>query len=309
MRITSNTYPSLLISSSQTSQQQLAALQQQISTGETVQLPSDNPLVYSQATQEQTSLAELQTYSNAATEANALTSQNNSAMTNLHQIVAQASELATSVTSNMSTTQLKNLGTEVSALVNQLTSVVNQKSANGTYLFGGTSNQPPITSTGAYNTATNGDTRTIEVQPGNAVQTGIAAGRPGTPPVDGFLYDSSSGVDVLGALNQTVSDLNSGNASAVQGTDLTSLNNALNLVSQYVGSTAASMSAVETATTSNQQQITSQSNQLNALTQTNLPNAEIQLQQIQNQYQASLSSGSRLMSLSILNYISSVPTT
>jgi len=76
-----------------------------------------------------------------------------------------------------------------------------------------------------------------------------------------------------------------------------------------VGSTAASMSAVETATTSNQQQITSQSNQLNALTQTNLPNAEIQLQQIQNQYQASLSSGSRLMSLSILNYISSVPTT
>jgi len=309
MRITSNTYPSLLISSSQTSQQQLAALQQQISTGETVQLPSDNPLVYSQATQEQTSLAELQTYSNAATEANALTSQNNSAMTNLHQIVAQASELATSVTSNMSTTQLKNLGTEVSALVNQLTSVVNQKSANGTYLFGGTSNQPPITSTGDYNTATNGDTRTIEVQPGNAVQTGIAAGRPGTPPVDGFLYDSSSGVDVLGALNQTVTDLNSGNASAVQGTDLTSLNNALNLVSQYVGSTAASMSAVETATTSNQQQITSQSNQLNALTQTNLPNAEIQLQQIQNQYQASLSSGSRLMSLSILNYISSVPTT
>ena len=309
MRITSNTYPSLLISSSQLAQQQLAALQQQISTGESVQLPSDNPLVYAQATQEQTSLAELQTYSNAATEANALTSQNNSAMTNLHQIVAQASELATSVTSNMSTTQLKNLGTEVSALVNQLTSVVNQKSANGTYLFGGTSNQPPITSTGAYNTATNGDTRTIEVQPGNAVQTGIAAGRPGTPPVDGFLYDSSSGVDVLGALNQTVTDLNSGNASAVQGTDLTSLNNALNLVSQYVGSTAASMSAVETATTSNQQQITSQSNQLNALTQTNLPNAEIQLQQIQNQYQASLSSGSRLMSLSILNYISSVPTT
>ena len=309
MRITSNTYPSLLISSSQLAQQQLAALQQQISTGESVQLPSDNPLVYAQATQEQTSLAELQTYSNAASEANALTSQNNSAMTNLHQIVAQASELATSVTSNMSTTQLKNLGTEVSALVNQLTSVVNQKSANGTYLFGGTSNQPPITSTGAYNTATNGDTRTIEVQPGNAVQTGIAAGRPGTPPVDGFLYDSSSGVDVLGALNQTVTDLNSGNASAVQGTDLTSLNNALNLVSQYVGSTAASMSAVETATTSNQQQITSQSNQLNALTQTNLPNAEIQLQQIQNQYQASLSSGSRLMSLSILNYISSVPTT
>jgi hypothetical protein len=114
---------------------------------------------------------------------------------------------------------------------------------------------------------------------------------------------------VLGALTQTVSDLNSGNASAVVGTDLTALNNGLNLLLQYVGSTAASMSAVETASTNLQQQTTSQDNQLNSLTQTNLPDAEIQLQQIQNQYQASLEAGSRIMSLSILNYISSVPNT
>jgi flagellin-like hook-associated protein FlgL len=230
-------------------------------------------------------------------------------MTSLHQIVAQASELATSVTSNMSASDLKDIGTEMSSLVTQLTSIVNQQSSNGTYLFGGTSNQPPITSSGAYNSATNGDETTIDVQPGNTVQTGIAAGRSGTPPVDGFLYDSSSGVDVLGALNQTVSDLNSGNASAVQGTDLTSLNNALNLVSQYVGSTAASMSAVATASTTLSQQITSQGDQLNTLIQTNLPDAELQLQQIQNQYQASLEAGSRILSMSILNYIGSVPTT
>jgi flagellar hook-associated protein 3 FlgL len=309
MRITSNTYTNLINASSQTSQQQLATLQQQISTGESVQYASDNPLAYEEASQTQTSLAQLNTYSAAATEANALATQNNSAMTSLHQIIAQASELATSVTSNMPASQLQAISTQMSALVSQLTSVVNQKSANGTYLFGGTSNQPPITSAGAYNSATNGDETTIEVQPGNAVQTGIAAGRPGTPAANGFLYDATTGVDVLGALTQTVSDLNSGNASAVVGTDLTALNNGLNLLSQYVGSTAASMSAVETASTNLQQQTTSQDNQLNSLTQTNLPDAEIQLQQIQNQYQASLEAGSRIMSLSILNYISSVPNT
>jgi flagellar hook-associated protein 3 FlgL len=274
-----------------------------------VQLASDNPLVYEQASQSQTSLAQLNTYSTAASEATSLTSQNNSAMTSLHQIVAQASELATSVTSSMSTSDLQNIGTQMSALVSQLTSIVNQQSANGTYLFGGTSNQPPITSTGTYNSSSNGDETMIDVQPGNAVQTGIVAGRSGSPPVDGFLYDSSSGVDVLGSLNQTVSDLNSGNTSAVQGTDLTALNNSLNLVSKYVGSTAASMSAVETASSTLQQQITAQGDQLNTLTQTNLPDAEIQLQQIQNQYQASLEAGSRIMSMSILNYIGDVPTT
>jgi flagellar hook-associated protein 3 FlgL len=309
MRITSNAYTNLILNSSQTSQQQLATLQQQISTGESVQFASDNPLAYEQASQTQTSLAQLNTYSTAATEASALTSQNNQAMTSLHQIVAQASELATSVTSNMSASDMQAIGTQIGTLVTEITSIANQQSSNGTYLFGGTSNQPPITSTGTYNSSTNGDETTIDVQPGNAVQTGIVAGRPGTPPVDGFLYDSSSGVDVLGALNQTVSDLNSGNAAAVQGADLTGLNNALNHVSQYVGSTAASMSAVQTASTTLSQQITSQSDQLNTLTQTNLPDAELQLQQIQNQYQASLEAGSRILSMSILNYIGSVPTT
>jgi len=308
MRVTSNTYSTLILNSSQNEQSQLATIQQQISTGQSVQFASDDPLSYQEAAQTQTSLAQLNTYSTAANEASALTTSNNSAMTSLHQLIAQASELATSVTSNESASSLADIGTEMSSLVSQITSIANQQSANGNYLFGGTSNQPPITSTGAYNTATNGNETSIDVQPGNAVQTGIVAGRPGSPAVSGFLYDATTGVDVLGAINQTISDLNSGNGTAVQSTDLPALNNALNLVSQYVGSTAASMSAVQTASTSLQQQITAQGDQLNSLTQTNLPDATLQLQQIQTQYQASLEAGSRILGLSILNYISAVPT-
>ena len=78
---------------------------------------------------------------------------------------------------------------------------------------------------------------------------------------------------------------------------------ALDHISLYVGSTAANMSAVDTASQMNQQQINSSNNQLNSLIQTNLPNATVQLQQIQMQYQASLSAGSRILNLSILNYL------
>ena len=307
MRVTSNTYTNLITNSSQSEQAQLATIQQQISTGDSVQYASDNPLLYEQAAQSQTSLSELNSYSAAAAQATTLTNQNNQAMTSLHQIVAQASELATSVTTNMSAAQLQAIGTQMSTLVTQLTTIANQKSINGTYLFGGTSNQPPITSSGAYNSAANGVETSIEVQPGNNVQTGIVAGGSGTPPGSGFLYDPTTGVDVLGALTQAAADLNSGNASAVQSTDLPALNNALDHVSLYVGSTAANMSAVQTASQSLQSQITSQTNTLNNLTQTNLPNATLQLQQIQTQYQASLEAGSRILGLSILNYISSVP--
>ena len=309
MRITSNSYTNLVLSSSQSEQQQLALLQNQISTGDSIQNPSDNPGVYGQAAQDQAVLSQLNNYTQAAQAATTATGQNNTAMTSLHQIVAQAGEYLASVTSNMTPSQMQNLGTQMSDLVDEMTSIVNQKGSDGNYLFGGTANQPPIdTTTGDYNTAANGATSSIEVEQDTPVQTSIAAGHAGPPAVDGFLYDSASGTDVLAALKQAVSDLNSGNATAVMGTDVTAVNNALNLVSSYVGSTAADMAAVSLATTRLSAQSTTQSNVLNNLVQTNLPTASLQLQQMENQYQASLEAGTRVMNLSILNYIGTVTT-
>ena len=306
MRVTSNTYTNLVINSSQQSQQQLALLQQQISSGNSIQFASDNPVVYEQAAHTQTNLAQLQAFTAAAGQATTITSENNTAITSLHTLLSNASELAATVNGTMTTAQMQSVATQMSSLLNQLTSTVNQKSVNGTYLFGGTSDQPPIdTTTGNYNTATNAQTTSIEVQPGNNVQTGIVAGRTG---VDGFLVDTASGVDVLASLKQTISDLQAGNAAAVNSTDSAALSASLGHMSKYVGSTAASMAAVSLATQNLNSQSLAAGNQLNALTQTNLPNATVQLQQIQNQYQASLEVGTRMMSLSILNYMSSIPT-
>jgi flagellar hook-associated protein 3 FlgL len=304
MRVTSNTLSDFVLTGSQTSQQALATLQQQISSGNSVTQASDNPLAFEEASQTQSNLAQLNAYASSISSATTATSNNNSAMTQIHQIVAQASEYATSASGTMSASDLQNLGTEMNALVSQLTSLVNQKGSDGSYLFGGTSNQAPIdTTTGTYNSATNGSTTSTEVAQGDSVQTSLVAGRSGNPPVDGFLYDSTSGVDVLASLKQAVTDLNNGDATAVQSTDLPALNTALDHISMYVGSTAANMSAVSTASTINQQEITAQGNQLNTLTQTNLPVATVQLQQIQNQYEATLEAGSRVMGLSILNYL------
>ena len=109
-------------------------------------------------------------------------------------------------------------------------------------------------------------------------------------------------------MKQAVSDLNFGNVGALQGADVAAVNKALNLVSSYVGSTAASMSSVATATTQLSQQSASEQNTINGLVQTNLPTASVQLQQLEMQYQASLEAGTRVMNLSILNYIGQVST-
>jgi flagellar hook-associated protein 3 FlgL len=308
MRVTASTYTNLAISSSQSAQTQLAQLQQEISTGNSIQSPSDDPALYSQAAQDQSTLNQLNAYTQAAATATTMTAQNNTAMTSLHQVVAQAGEYLAGVSTNMTTAQLQNVGTELQGLVTQLTSIVNQKSSDGSYLFGGTANVAPITSSGTYNTGTNGNTTTIDVQSNNPVQVTIAAGSSGPPAIDGFLYDSASGTDVLGALQQAMTDLNSGNASAVLSNDVPAVNKALNLISSYVGSTAASMSAVSTATTQLSQQTTSEQTTINGLVQTNLPTASVQLQQLEMQYQASLEAATRVMNLSILNYMSQVTT-
>jgi flagellar hook-associated protein 3 FlgL len=303
MRVTSTTYSSLVVSSSQSAQQQLATIQQEISSGNTVQFASDDPLAYQEASQTQGNLAQLNAYTAAAQVATTATTANNSAMTSLHTLVANASELATGATGTMTTSNLQDIGTEVNALLTQITSIANQTDSSGNFRFGGTANVAPInTTTGTYNTGTNGATTSIDLGKGNSVQTSIVAGSAASG-TSGFLYDSSTGVDVLAAIKQTVTDLNAGNATAVQSTDLPALNKALDLVSSYVGSTAASMSAVSTASNSLASQTTAATNTLNQLTQTNLPTATIQLQQIQNQYQASLEAGSRILQLSILNYL------
>ena len=301
MRVASNTLSQFVINGSQSSQLQLAQLEQDISTGNDVTQASDNPEAYNQASQIQANLAELNTYSNAISTAATATSANNSAMTSIYTALSQAGETATSVASDTSTANMQDEATSVSSLLSEIISTVNQKNSDGNYMFGGTNNKAPLNSNGTFNSAANNATSSTEVAPGNSVQTGIVAGN--SSGTDGFLYDSSTGVNVISALQQTINDLNNGDATAVQTTDVPALNAALNLISTYVGSTAASMSAVSTAKTQNASQVTSQGNNLNTLTQTNVATASVQLQQIQNQYEATLEAGSRVMGMSILNYL------
>jgi flagellin-like hook-associated protein FlgL len=309
MRIDSNALTQWVVSGSQSSQLQLAQLEQDLSTGNDVTQASDNPLAYAQASSTQSNLSQLNAYSNAISTATTATAANNSAMTSIYNLVSQASENATSVASDTSSANMADFATEVSSLLTQVISAANQKDVNGNYMFGGTNNQAPLSSTGTFNASANGTVNSTLLAPGNSVQTTVVAGNPsGSPATDGFLYDSASGVNVIAALQQTITDLNSGNASAVQTTDVPALNKALDLISTYVGSTAASMSAVTTAKTQNASQVATEGNTLNSLTQTNVATASVQLQQIQNQYEATLEAGSRVLGLSILNYLGSTTT-
>src|ERR1700677_455670 len=97
MRIDSNALTQWVVSGSQSAQIQLAQLEQNLSTGDDVTQASNNPLAYAQASETQSNLSQLNSYSDAISTATTATSANNSAMTSIYNLVSQASENATSV--------------------------------------------------------------------------------------------------------------------------------------------------------------------------------------------------------------------
>ena len=229
-------------------------------------------------------------------------------MTSLHQLVAQASELATSVTSNMSASDLQAVGTEMNALVSQLTSIVNQKTANGNYLFGGTANQPPITSAGTYNSATNGDDTTIEVAAGQS-RADQHRGRP-LRVAPGRRLSLRFNLGSRRARRPATDHHRSQRRQCLRRAD-----RPICPRSTKPSTTSPHMSEApppacppsRPPAPDSSSRSPRENNQFNALTQTNLPNATVQLQQIQMQYQATLEAGTRILGLSILNYIASRP--
>lgn len=314
MRITTNQFPTTLSAQLQGLLQKEIDYEAQSSTGLRITQPSDDPSGYHNAQIIQTELATNQSYINTNNNVSDLASYNHQAMSDLQTALTSAGEIATKANSTYSDSDLKAMATQLDGIISEVASVANRQK-DGNYLFGGTSNQAPITVTGSppvysYNTSTNGSTTTAQLTAGaSPVSTGILAGRStGTPTTDGFLYDSTTTppTDTLTALIKLRDDLNLGQAgvSAIQNTDLAAINQASDLASKYVGSTAAQMTSINLNLTTLQNQVQTNKTSLSNVTGADLANAITQLQQTTTNYQAALQSGAKILNLSIMDYLS-----
>ncbi len=307
MQVASSQFPSELISELNSIQYNQQQVEEEVSSGLQFQQSSQNPVGFEEAQNEIANENSIASYTSATSAAQTQANYNYNAASSLQQLLTNASEIATQANGASSTTDLQALGTEIGSIINQVVAVANQKDANGNYLFGGTSNEQPIDpSTNTYNTSTNAETTQAEIQPGYNFTTGIVAGRStGTPPVDGFLVNTASGVDVLSTLTYIQNQLNAGNANNVITTGLTQLQGALGLSSQYVAKTAAQLQALTLNTTAlnNQQQNAQQ--QLSTTASANLATAATQLQALQTSFEATAQAGSQILNLNLLNYLSS----
>jgi flagellin-like hook-associated protein FlgL len=151
-------------------QAQLLKVENELSTGQAINVPSDNPSAASMIIQLNQTLNTQQTYNDTINSASSQLAQTDTSLGNLTTLLQQAQQIASAdVGSDVTQTQRQSDIAVVQSIYNQSLSIANQQ-LNGQYLFGGATgnSQPYIESNGVVQFT--GTTDTLQ----NNVDTGIS---------------------------------------------------------------------------------------------------------------------------------------
>jgi flagellar hook-associated protein 3 FlgL len=292
---------------------QQTTLQGEATTGLKVTLPEDNPSVMDQ-------VLNLQTESSASTQYQSNISQvqdsadtASDALNSLQSLVEQAGEIATEAGGVSSSTQLSGYAAQVGQLIQEALNIGNNtKDAQGNYLFGGTNTgtAPFTATTNASGDVTgvtyNGNTSVAktEIAPGLTV-TAQSPGENNTGSGPGGVFaDSRTGADLFSHLISLQQDLAAGNTSAIASTDSPNLTKDEDNVVTQISGNAVLQSTLTATSNVAQQQSTSVDTQMSNATNADMAQILTQLSQAQTAYQAALESGTMVMSVSLVNYLS-----
>lgn len=289
-------FSSTVVSDIEQSDQELQTAYQQVSTGQKINVPSDNPAASAAYMTLQTTAANVDQFT---TNAESVLSQAQSADSVLSSVVSLLNKAITIGTEGANSTSAPDrtaLGSDVTGLLANVVSLANT-TVGGASLFGGTASgttafTADATSLTGYayngndavNTVTVGDSLTVQINiPGDTLFT-------------------NSSASVLGALSSLASALASGSSTDI-GTATTAVTTALNYVSQQhavYGGTIDTLTSQEEYLAQEKVSITSQEDSLvgidTATAAENLSQAEVQNSAI---YEAS----AKVLQNSLLNYL------
>jgi flagellar hook-associated protein 3 FlgL len=296
MRINPDILPDLLAALND-NQQQINDDLEQISSGRSVNQPSDNPAAAAAlvVNADQTSQANqfLSSISTVSGELQSADSTLNSVTTALQQAISLGVEGANG-TLNASDQQA--LAVQVQGIQSQLVNLANL-AYQGNYVFAGTATSTPpyvLDSTSSSGVTYQGNSGVNSITIGNqyTVQTNL----PGSQ-----LFSSSSN-NVFQAIQDLITGLQSGNATAIS-TAVGELTNASNYIDQqrvFYGNTISQLNAQTTYLNSETTQLSQQQNTLEAA---DMPAVISNLESAQVSRQATLESMSNTLQNNLFNYL------
>ena len=305
MRITNTSFTDNFLNQVQQLQQQQQTQQGESSTGLSVTLPEDNPAVMAQVLSQQTDSTANTAYQNNITHLQSTATTSATVMNSLQTLVSQVSQIATEASNGTnSSAQLSDYATQVQSLIQQAVQLANTQDENGNYIFSGTaSDTKPFTTT-----TTNGKITAVscalvdgtelaqsEIAPSTKISAQVLASG-----ADGLITNTTTGADLFNHMLALQSDLESGNTSAINSTDTPALKTDEDNIIDQISGNGVTQSALSLASALS----TNLTTQISGETSADMATTLTELSQTQTAYEAALESGEKIMSVSLLNYLS-----
>ncbi|MGA2849193.1 MAG: flagellin [Terracidiphilus sp.] len=295
MRVDPNLVPTILADLQQ-SQVSLDTALQEVSTGKSVNVPSDNPAAAADMVQNTIETGDVDQYTQNISSALATVQSASSALSNVVSSLTQAVSLGTEgANGTNSSTDLKTLATQVQGILSTVISAANT-SVGGAYLFGGTSTAVPYTADSSsptgYTYNGNNDTNSVAIGDNLNIQINVP----------GSQVFSNASNNVLGSLSSLVTALQSGSSSDIE-TATSAVDSALNLVGQQQAVYGNAESQLNSQETFLQQDTVTLSTQENNLIGVNEATAATDLSQDETDTSAALAAAAKVLPNSLLNYL------
>jgi flagellar hook-associated protein 3 FlgL len=297
MRIATNTISDNIINQIDSLSTQQATLQGEVSTGQRITEPEDDPSGVNTALSLESQIRAVTQYNTNATNALTVTQASYAGLTSLKSISDSAGEMATLGTGTLGTTAMSSYATQTNELIEQAVQAANTQ-YNGEYLFAGTATTtPPITVT----RDSSGDITAVTYA-GNtsSAETPLSSTTSVTPLTDGT---TNQGVATFITNLISLRDaLNNGDTTAVAATQA-GLTDGENTIVSAIATNGGMQSRIEAAQTEDTSETTNLQTSMSADVSADLPTTVTKLDQAQTAYSAALQSAVSTMQLSILNYL------
>jgi flagellar hook-associated protein 3 FlgL len=297
MRVASLSTTDAIIRQIDSLSSQQATLQTEVSTGQKVTNPEDDPSSFNTALTFEDDLSQIQQYGSNATQALTVAQASSTGLTSLQTISNRAGELATLGTGTLGASAMQSYGTETNSLIQQAVQAANT-SFNGAYIYGGTADgAPPFTVTEDSSGNITGVTYAGNSTQANVPLSSSTSVAPNT--------DGTTNAGIATFINNLISlrdALNNGDTTAVSNTQQ-GLTDGENVIVSAIATNGAVQGQIQAAQTQQTTDTTNIQSDLSSEIDADLPTTITQLDQAQTAYQAALQSAVSTMQLSILNYI------
>jgi flagellar hook-associated protein 3 FlgL len=285
-------------------QASIATLENEISTGDAVTSPSDNPAQVANILQLQSGVVRANQYESNAQDGVSWLSLANSTVGSVLSVLQKVQSTVESISgSNLSGTPstVAGISDAITSALKQLANLANTQYA-GQAIFAGTGNATQAySSTGTYLGAGTSPTRTVA--PGSQVAVSVTGPTIFGSGPTGLL---STVPGNLGVLAQIVQDLKAGTPTSIRAattTGLGALQSAISTVETAAGTLGANEQAMQGFATQATASVTALQQELGAAQDVNMAQAITNLQLQQTSYQAALYATSQLHTDSLAQYL------